>query len=412
MLTNRWFILVVALLAVALVGAAVFFMLGRGDGETVSGDGFFGNLPFLGGDSGTPPPPPPVSGNGNGFFENGDPNANLRPLIQIIDRPVLGPVLAKGADGLLYIDPQNGHVLTTDLLGDNEQSIVSITVPEPFDARWAPDRSRVVIFSHDAGIVKKFLAGVATGTLSKFLPPEITAIDWAPDSKQIAYLTRRASDSALTVADAANQKPAVVWTTPIPDLTVAWLSRNTILLPSRPSGLAPSVVFSFNPATKAVAQLVQGVNGAVLQPLAGGTAFLLSAADQRGNATPVTRYTLAGGTAAALGVTTIAEKCASSADQKKIWCGVPRDAIPAPSPDTWYQRAAGIHDRIVEIDVASGRVTTLLDGNPDLDVAALFATPDSRYLFIHDWRSGTVWRLDLLPATQSDEPAATTTPAS
>lgn len=392
MIGRRAIIIVVIVALILAIGAAVVTYLAVNSQQKNGRVPFFGNLPFIGGTP-TPPttPPPPLS-------EPPSPTAESRPLRQIIDQDILAPTLSADGKSILYILRENGHIRQTDLNGEGARDILSLTVLETFDAVWAPQKNRVAMFYHEGGAVKKFLAGVATGTASRFLPPEATSVSWSPDGKSLAYLLARPSDTALVTADAGNLRPAVVYTTQIPDFILSWISKTSILLISRPSGFAPSLVLRFDVPAKKTEVLISGTHGIVAQPLPGGTGFLYSRSTENGTAEPISRYTLASRTAEPLDLVTIAEKCASSADAKKLYCGVPQGTILAPSPDEWLKGAVTFIDAIVEFDLATRQAKTLLapsDAGGPFDMISPLLSPDGKYLFFQDKKDGTLWRLTL-----------------
>src|SRR3989338_667082 len=393
---------IAAIILLVLVGVGVALL--RSDNKENGSSSFFGNLPFIGGRDGGPEPsltpaePPPT--------DTPPPTADGRPLIQIIDREILAPTITNEGDAIRYVARENGHVFQTDLAGGNERALVKITIAEPYEGFWAPLRNRVALFSVDAGVPKKFLAGVATGTASRFLPPEITSLDWSPDGASLAYLQRRKSDTTLVIADAAGQKPATVYTTPVPDFTLKWVAKNTILLASRPSGLAPGLVMRFSVSSRAAEVLLANRNGIIVQPLADGSGFLFSESNARGEAEPLSFFNLAPAAITPLNVTTLADKCSAVAIRKKVYCGVPQGTILGPSPDQWYQGAVSLRDSIMEIDLANGAARGLLGNDADVDVLAIFPTPDGRYLFFHDKKTGTLWRFDLrAPPSSTPSPS-------
>lgn len=383
---------IAAILLLALI-IIVIILVRSIRGENSGNGSFFGNLPFIGGrDGGAVPSPTPGEPSPTG---TPTPGADNRPLIQIIDRDILAPTITNEGDAIRYVARENGHVFQTDLGGANERALVKITIAEPYEGFWAPLKNRVALFFVDAGVPKKFLAGVATGTASRFLPPEITSLDWSPDGASLAYLQRRKNDTALVIADAVGQKPATVYATPVPDFTLQWVTKNTILLVSRPSGLAPSLVMRFAVSSRAADVLLANRIGVVVQPLADGSGFLFSESNARGEAGPLSFFSIATGAVAPLGVTTLADKCAAEPIGKKVYCGVPRGTILGPSPDQWYQGAVSLLDSVTEIDLASGARRDLLTDEVDVDILAIFPSPDGRYLFFHDKKTGTLWRLDL-----------------
>jgi hypothetical protein len=71
-------------------------------------------------------------------------------------------------------------------------------------------------------------------------------------------------------------------------------------------------------------------------------------------------------------------------------------------PESWYQGRTTFRDRIVEIDIPSGIVTTLLQptelDRPSVDAIKLGLSPEGRYLHFVNKKDGSLWSLDLFRA--------------
>lgn len=380
------------ILLILVLGAGWFFLRG----STAPGQrSFFDNLPLIGGRApiATPAPPPAGLGEEAG---GGKTTPEVRRLIQIVAKDIFAPTLAPGGETLFYVARENGHIMASDLDGANERSVINLTVLEAFDASWAPKKNRIAMFYHESGVVKKFLNGVATGTTSRFLPAETQALDWSPDGLSLAYLLRRDQDTALLIADAGNQNPRVLYTTPIPDFTLRWLAKNTILLVSRPSGLAPSIVMSVDVKTRSAELLISGIPGVIVLPAPDGSGFLFSQSTSDGRASSLALYTFRDRRTVPLNLVTLAEKCVFSPDSKKLFCGLPRGELVAPMPDEWYRGATSFSDTLVEIDLATRESRPLTEAaGLNADVVWPFVSPGGTYLFFQNRKDGTLWRLQL-----------------
>lgn len=99
-------------------------------------------------------------------------------------------------------------------------------------------------------------------------------------------------------------------------------------------------------------------------------------------------------------VATIADKCAWTADDSAIYCGIP---VSPPTgvnyPDDWYQGAVQFSDRIWKIQV-SGRYAQLVldfskEANGSLDTEALALDPASSTLVFVNKNDGSLWSYQL-----------------
>lgn len=389
---KRALIIIAIIVLIVAIGSAVFFFLLPQTPGSEGRNSFLDNLPIIGNrmpssTTQTPSVAPPSG-------ENTVQPPEKRMLSQIIASEVLSPVLSADAKSILFAIRENGHIARVDFEGKNQESVANITVPGLFDASWAPQKTTVAMSYYEDGVAKNFLNSLATGTPSRFLPRSVTSFDWSPDGKSISYLLKRSQDTALTIATAAGQNAQVVYTTPIPDFTIRWVSPKTILLISRPSGLAPSLVIGFNTTSRNSSILLKDIRGVTLLPLPDASGFIFGQSDERGVAQPLNFYHLRDSKITPLGITTFPEKCTFSKDGKTMYCGVPEN-ISAPAPDEWYKGAVSLSDRIVQVDLATNDVTPLANELPHLDVTSPFLTPDSSDLFFKDKNSGTLWRLRL-----------------
>ncbi len=377
----------IAVLLLVSIGVAVFFFFGSPGSP--SDQPRFGNLPIIGGRAPLPLPLPPPPANGIRPEEVG---ARLR---QIIDKNILAPTLSGDQKSIYFVDRATGHLMASDLDGNTETALANLTVLEAFEGFWSPLKTKIALFYHESGMVKKFIEEVATGTPSRFLSSDVQAFAWSPDGKSMVYLLRQNAQMNLVIADQLNRSSRVVFSTPVPDFTLRWISTNTILLVSKPSGLAPSLLMRFDVAARRADPILAGGRGVITLPLPDGSGFVFSQSSERGEAQPLMLYTFKDAKITPLNIVTLAEKCASAPDSKNIYCGVPTGTIRIPSPDEWYRGAVSFSDSIATIDLSAGSTRVLLENGPDLDVVSPFTSADERFLFFQDKKTGALWRLTL-----------------
>lgn len=392
---NRTTVTIVLIVILSIAGLAAWYFL-KPLSVPTNPNGNTGNgLPNIGGRDGvggniTTNPPPGFSQGTNGL------GALAASLQQIINKPMLAPTLSADGKFLFYVLRENGHIMKSSLEGKDEQSITNLTVLETFDGAWSPKKTKLTLWYAEGNAAKAFLQETATSNPSRILPTGITSAVWSPDGASIAYLLPQGARTNLIIADANNRSPRTIYSTPIPDFTLQWPERRTILLVSKPSGLAPSLLISVNPDTRVSNTLMHGVHGIVTIPVPDGSGFLFSKSGEDGKPTALARYIFKDASISELNTITIADKCVFSPNSKKLYCGVPQGIIPSPSPDVWYQGGTSFSDTIVEIDLATNQLTTLTDTSiADIDALSLFVTMDQKYLYFVDKKTSTLWRLTL-----------------
>lgn len=387
---NRKTIIVIGVIVILIIAGWLFYYFGKL--SLPSPQPFFGNLPIIGGRGPISNGPPDGKGVNGGQTAPGQEKAALK---QIIDKDILSPALSADKKSIYYILRENGHILTSDLDGNNSETLTNLTILESFDGFWSPLKTKIAIFYHENGVVKKFLEETATGTPSRFLPQSAGSFAWSPDGKSMAYLTPQGNQTNLIIADQNNKNGKTVFSTPVPDFTLRWISKNSIILVSRPSGLAPSLVIRLNLDTRRSKPVITGARGVVLAAVPDGSGFILSRSSDKGEAMELALYSLKDDNATPLNITTVADKCVFSSDSKRLFCGAPKGVMRSPSPDEWYKGVISLSDRIVAVDVKTGETSTLMENEADVDVIAPFVSPDGQYLFFQDKKDGTLWRLEL-----------------
>lgn len=380
----------IAIGALLVLGGGVLWYLVGGT-RSPGPQTFLGNLPIIGGRAplagqsggGTPPPATPLGAG---------PEAQLQ---KIVDRDVLAPALGVDGKSLYFIDRAGGHIMQSNLDGANATAIANLTILGVFDGSWSPLKNRVAISYHERGTVKRFVESAATGTPSYFLPANTTAVSWSPDGRSIAYLARQGETTNLVIADQANRGGRTTYTSPVPDLALTWVSPSIVLLVSRPSGLAPSLVIQVDPNTRRADPILPGVRGTVVLPAPNGSGFLFSQSSDRGEAMPLAFYRFTDRRVTALDATTIAEKCAFTADAKRVVCGAPTGEMRTPSPDEWYRGETTSADAFLSIDLETGRAAPIAADEAAVDATSPVVSSNGVYFFFVDRKTGTLWRLTL-----------------
>jgi len=184
----------------------------------------------------------------------------------------------------MYYAKAGGNLESVDTSGKNVQKLSNVTVLGIYESLWqGPKKGKGIVSYIESDSLKRFIGNVATTNVT-FLPQSVTAAAWSPDGKQIAYMIRQGDSSGLTIADENGQKPKVLYTTPIPDFNVFWPSSNTILLASRPSGIAPGILFSFDIKRSSFEKIFVEQYGLTILPSPGGSSLLYAKTNASGMA--------------------------------------------------------------------------------------------------------------------------------
>ncbi|KKU51386.1 MAG: hypothetical protein A3H69_00720 [Candidatus Sungbacteria bacterium RIFCSPLOWO2_02_FULL_47_9] len=363
--------------------------------------GFFESLFPQGGvrPGGALPTPPEKSDQGE--MATGTPEAERAELkkegklIQVIKKPVVSPAISQDASRILFFDKQTGNAESVAIDGTNAQKISSTTILGILEALWRePKKDNYVLSYVESDSLKRFIGKTSTSGVI-FLPSGITSSQWSPDGNQLAYLLPLAGKTNLVVTDENAKSPKILYSTPIPDFILFWASKNKILLVSRPSGVAPGILFGFDTQTRRADALVADSNGLTILPSPKGTSLLFAKTNSSGKDLKLFVSGIDGKNQKELQYPTLPEKCAFAADNVTFFCAVPKNIGSfAVLPDDWYMGNEFFNDTFYKISATSTVMQEILPTG-SFDAINLFTSPDRKYLFFQDKQDGTVWRLVL-----------------
>ena len=282
--------------------------------------------------------------------------------------------------------------------GKNVRIVSPLTILGMFDVLWSPTRTKSVLSYADDDLAKRFISEPGGGSPVVFLPQALTATAWSPDGTSLAYfLPQGTANTNLVVASHDGKNPKVVYSTPIPDLTLFWPTKTTILLPSRPSGIAPGVLFSFNTNTKAATVVLDSAYGLTILPSPKGTAMLYAVTNDRGRDPSLFLANITGESATKVSVTTLPEKCVFTTNEFFAYCAIPKNiASFSILPDDWYMGVGFFEDRLIKIDTKTLATETVFDER-SFDMTNMFLSSDEQHLFFQDKHDNTLWRLRIVP---------------
>ena len=323
----------------------------------------------------------------NGIQPQG--NTPAPRLVQLTDFAVVGASIGTFGDTALFYKKDGGDLFEVDLDGKNLVQISNRTILGAFQVVWNPTKDAAALFYLD-GDTKQgvILSGTSTATV---LPPEVNDFSWSPDGKTLAYLVPNENGSNLVIANADVSRASTVFTTPLVDTTILWVSDNVIAFHTAASRHADGAIFTYNRRTGAFKRIVgpfQGLMGAWSQD---GTR-LIETHRARGTETKeISLRSASGEILSAFPVLTTPQKCAWIAVEE-LYCAVPRAPIPAEWPDTYIRGEYHTSDLIALIDLDRKELFEIWnDPNRDFDVTNLLVTPNKDYLMFIDRNNGTLW---------------------
>lgn len=326
-----------------------------------------------------------------------NPPENIPPpeeqkLVQLTDFAVIGPSLDKEEKKILFYKKDGGDLFAVGFRGGEQEKVAHVTIVGLIEALWSRARDRAAVFYLGDESRKAF---IHLGTTSiAVLPQDIASFSWSPDGRSLAYLLQKDGLVNLTIADASGKNPKTVFTTPIADAQISWISPDKIAFQTAASGLAEGFIFTFSRSAGAFTRILGPVFGLDTLWSPDGARILASQTRRGGKNLTTALYDPAKKKVLRLESSTLIEKC-SWAGAKELFCAVPR-AIPAETilPDEYLSGEFNSSDRIIRIEAETGEATTIIDeGN--FDMSDLIATKDKNFLFFVNRKDGTLWSVRL-----------------
>lgn len=278
---------------------------------------------------------------------------------------------------------QNGQIL---LVKEKEDEIVSGRQIENIQNIKSSKDGNQIIVKH--GIADSFQYEIFD-VASKIwqILDNITAADFSPDGKQIAYLENIKNSQAnnLIIKDLEGKKKStIILSLNQKDFDLKWLTSEKILLVSKPSALYQNEIWAVNIKNKTLTMFNRDT-GLTVNWAKDGSYGLKFSANQKGEGA-LNLIDKEGVIKANLNFKTLPEKCAVTAN--KIYCAISyeRTMIKEPFlPDDYLKKAVYFSDFVYEIDINGNNFKTIFDEtDPALDIFDL-SLFENKILFINKY---------------------------
>ncbi len=394
---RRTFIIIAIVIVLLGVGVGVYFYLStRAPSITVAPTGGT-DLPVAG--QGTPIPTDAPAGDDQG----GTPVPVGARLVKITTGPIVSGMIAvdmKPVDAssspdvaIDYIERQSGNVYSYQVGAATLTRISNKTIPGIQTASWLPDASLAFV---------RYLSGTDFSTINTyalpsngsdgfFLPQNLA--DVAVASTSVLTLSSGVNGSVASLRHTDGTPISTVFTTPLSALRASFAGKNQYLAFSKPSMTLSGSAFLVD-STGHFSRIAGPHNGLVALASPSGKWVLVSFASDGVMHMELVNTTTAEVTPLPIG--TIADKCAWTADDTTVYCGIPvNPSADQNYPDDWYQGAVHFSDRIWKIQVAGRYAQLVLDfpeeTNESLDAEALAINPTNTVLVFTNKNDGSLW---------------------
>ena len=312
-------------------------------------------------------------------------------LMALTDFPVISPVLNKNQNGVLLYKKDGGSVYSADFAGNNNK-LSNITIVGLTDAIWSPARDRAGVLYIDNEILKSFLH-IGTSSVISF-PRDIKSFAWSPGGKQFAYLIENETGVSLLLQDASGKNSREVFRTPLLDAQIQWITTNTIIFQTAPSGQASGFVFLYSLSNGSFIKFLGPRFGLSTRWSPDGAHVLVGSTDGTGNQYVFSLLDASGNETQKMDFITLPEKCAW-VDTKEFYCAVP-NAFPrnAIMPDDYLRGQIATQDRILSYNLDTQDTKLIFSGGA-MDMDNLAVTQKKDYLIFLNRLDGIPWRLKL-----------------
>ena len=383
---KKFLIITIIILIVALIGLLVYNFLIK---KPANGPGETGQFPEG------------QEGEDTSQDEQSDISQTKSKIKAISTEPVFSPTLSSDKTKVIYYFRSNGNVWQSDFNGANLTQVSSSNLENIVKVLWAPDKNKVItIFQDNLENISKYFYSYAT---QKALPLNkyINYISWSPDSNKIAYQYQNdyTDDNNISISNPDGSKYSILMNTRIKNLIVEWPQGSDIFLREKPTGLAPSSLYSLSTITKSFNKLISDVYGFSIKWSLKGDKILYSKTDQRGENITIFTANKNGTNEKSAEVSTLAEKCTWSQDIRYIFCAIPTNIAEAKIlPDDFYKGTFIANDEFWKINTETGEKTNLLEDEQIdgvYDATDLFLSSQEDYLFFINKGDGLLYSIEL-----------------
>lgn len=296
-----------------------------------------------------------------------------------------------------YIERGSGNVFSYLTRAKTLTRVNNKTIPGIQSAQWLPNGSFSFVrylSGSDFSTINTY-ALAATSSSGFFLPQNLAGI--AVSASGILTLSSGVNGSVVSLSRIDGTRTTTLFTTPLSSLRVSFLGKNQYLAFTKPSGTLSGHAFIVDSAGH-FSRIAGPENGLVALASPSGKWVLVSST--KGSLMQLELIDTATGSSLALPIATIADKCAWTADDASVYCGVPVNPDAAyVYPDDWYQGAAHFSDRIWKIQVVGRYAQLVLDfsqaASGDLDVESMAVDPAGAALVFTNKNNGSLWSYSL-----------------
>ncbi len=289
-----------------------------------------------------------------------------------------------------YYEKGSGRVVEIGLDGRREQIISDKKLPNFIETLWSPNKNEVISsFYSPSGTRFSYYNYSADKTVA--LESSIKDVAFSPDGSEIAYFKTDGQQGAVYRARPDGSSPRKVFATRIGAAELSWPMKESFALIVREEATGLSSLVLLSTDGERLTTLLAGLSGLEVAWSRSGTHAFFSFFDDESRLHSGT-VAVATNERREFSASTRASKCAWSADEKTLYCGVSQSPVSAESVNA----QSFLPDDILAFSTVDDSQTMLLAGNSRsnaLGVSYLFLSPGEEYLIFVNTLDGKLYAL-------------------
>ncbi len=305
-------------------------------------------------------------------------------------------LITPGDQEVRFIDRASGNIYAYRAVQRSLARISNKTLPGIQEASWVANGSMALVryLDHTGGSENVTTYALpADGSNGYFLESNL-AQAVVVGSSTVFTLAVGPDSSTGSTARIDGTSPQTLFTSPLTTI-LARVAGKTFMAVTKAA--AEMDGFAFTASGSSFSPILGPLRGLTILPSPSGTLVLFSHT-QDGSTLTMSVLDTVTGTATALPLATIADKCVWTPDSSAVYCGIPV-TLSGTLPDDWYQGVISFTDRIWRIDLTTRLATLIVDpsqeGKVAIDAVNLSIDPNGRVLVFRNKKDSSLWAYSL-----------------
>lgn len=337
---------------------------------------------------------------GLGESETFSPTTTIIPAkIKLLSQePVLNAIIDNNT--VKYYSSANGNVFRSEFDGSGTTIVSSDVLANLIKIMWSPiDKTKIIALFEETNQIKRFFYDFKSNQSAQ-LDANIRYLNWSPTENKIVYQYYNTQNglSNISIANPDGSGWKNIFETRIKDLIVEWPSANLIVLRTKASGIAQSVVYTMDTSGKNFGKMIDNTYGLTTLWSPSGDKMLYSETNGYGQGLKLKLLSVADHATRQLDFITLPEKCVWSKNNIDIFCAVPKViADQAVLPDDYYKDFIEFSDSFYKINLNTGQKTLLFESDTTaaFNASQLLLDDSEQYLIFVNKKDGALYSLKL-----------------